>query len=148
MVLGDARLSLEREASRGEFQKFDVLVLDAFSSDAIPMHLLTREAFQVYIKHLRGPASVIAVHISNQTLDLGPVIAGIARDSGFHALRVNCLPPGHSRTPTGSCCRATPPRFPARSSATLGAVSRGTQPIFWTDDYCNLLRWCAGRIRG
>ena len=94
VVLGDARLSLEREASRGDFQKFDVLVLDAFSSDAIPMHLLTREAFQVYAKHLRGPGSVIAVHISNQTLDLRPVIAGIARDFGFHAVRVDLLPTG------------------------------------------------------
>src|SRR5436853_561559 len=91
VVLGDARLSLEREADRGDFQKFDVLVLDAFSSDAIPMHLLTREAFHIYAKHLRGPASVIAVHISNQTLDLGPVLAGIGRDFGFHALRV--IPP-------------------------------------------------------
>src|SRR4029077_18048736 len=88
VILGDARLSLEREASRGDFQKFDVLVLDAFSSDAIPMHLLTREAFSVYQEHLRGPASVIAVHISNQNLALRAVLAGVCREFGFHGLRV------------------------------------------------------------
>jgi len=141
VVLGDARLSLEREASRGDFQKFDVLVLDAFSSDAIPMHLLTREAFQVYAKHLRGPASVIAVHISNQTLDLRPVVAGIDRDFGFHAVRVDLLGAGPfsesdwillSRDSTSfsgeEIVRGSEP-FPAQ-----------TQPISWTDDYCNLFR--------
>jgi len=141
VVLGDARLSLEREASRGDFQKFDVLVLDAFSSDAIPMHLLTREAFQVYAKHLRGPGSVIAVHISNQTLDLRPVIAGIARDFGFHAVRVDLLAAGPfsqsdwillSRDSTAlsgqELLRGSEP-FPAE-----------TQAISWTDDYCNLLK--------
>jgi len=141
VVLGDARLSLELEASRGDFQKFDVLVLDAFSSDAIPMHLLTREAFQVYAKHLRGPGSVIAVHISNQTLDLRPVIAGIARDFGFHAVRVDLLAAGPfsqsdwillSRDSTAlsgqELLRGSEP-FPAE-----------TQAISWTDDYCNLLK--------
>ena len=57
------------------------------------MHLLTREAFQVYAQHLRAPASVIAVHISNQTLDLRPVLAGISRDFSLHAVRVDPLLP-------------------------------------------------------
>jgi len=69
VVLGDARISLEREAP----QNFDVIVLDAFSSDAIPVHLLTREAFAIYRRHLR-PAGTIAVHISNAYLDLRPVV--------------------------------------------------------------------------
>jgi hypothetical protein len=73
-VLGDARLSLESEASRHEFQQFDVLVLDAFGGDAIPVHLLTSEAMQLYLQHLRGPDSVIAVHISNRVVDLTPVL--------------------------------------------------------------------------
>jgi len=72
-VLGDARLSLEREPD----QHFDVLVLDAFNGDAIPVHLLTREAFDVYRRHLnRG--GVIAVHITNQHLDLRPIVQGAA----------------------------------------------------------------------
>ena len=146
VVLGDARLTLEREAKRGEFQNFDVLVLDAFSSDAIPMHLLTREAFQVYSKHLRGPASVIAVHISNQTLNLRPVLAGISRDFGFHALRVEPL------LPTGPFSQSDwilLSRDPAALSGP-GIIKHSeefpakTRPIFWTDDYCDLLsvmRW-------
>jgi hypothetical protein len=146
VVLGDARLTLEREASRGDFQNFDVLVLDAFSSDAIPMHLLTREAFQVYTKHLRGPASVIAVHISNQTLDLRPVLAGISRDFGFHALRVEPL------LPTGPFSQSDWILLSRDSAALSGAELLGhseafpakTRPISWTDDYCDLLhvmRW-------
>ena len=70
-------LLVDREALRSAQAEGDVMaanaaLVDAFSSDAIPMHLLTREAFAVYEEHLRGPGSVIAVHISNQTLDLRP----------------------------------------------------------------------------
>jgi len=77
IVLGDARLSLEAEASRNELQHFAVLVLDAFSADAIPVHLLTSEAMQVYLQHLRGADSVIAVHISNRAVDLAPVLRAL-----------------------------------------------------------------------
>jgi spermidine synthase len=79
VVLGDARVMMEHEAGRGEFQKLDVLALDAFSSDAIPVHLLTREAFDLYFKHLADDG-VLAVHISNRHLDLKPVVYGLARE--------------------------------------------------------------------
>lgn len=69
IVLGDARLQLERESP----QNFDVLVVDAFSGDSVPVHLLTREAFAVYFKHLK-PNGVLAVHITNAFLDLAPVV--------------------------------------------------------------------------
>lgn len=69
VVLGDARTMLEGEQS----QQFDILVLDAFNSDAVPMHLLTEEAFAIYQRHL-APGGVIAVHLSSDHLDLGPVI--------------------------------------------------------------------------
>ena len=75
---GDARLSLEREPP----QHFDLLVLDAFSSDAIPVHLLTKEAFEVYGRHL-NPNGIIAVHISNHYLDLEPVVINLARHFGY-----------------------------------------------------------------
>ncbi|MGA8234106.1 MAG: hypothetical protein WB795_21700 [Candidatus Acidiferrales bacterium] len=146
VVLGDARLALEQEAERGDLQRFDVLVLDAFSSDAIPMHLLTREAFGVYQEHLRGPESVIAVHISNQTLDLRPVLAGIGRDFGFQARRVDpllgngpfsqsdwILLSRDSASLAGSEIAQHSEPFPAQ-----------VQAILWTDDYCGLLhvlRW-------
>jgi hypothetical protein len=75
ILLGDARLTLEGEAS----QQFDVLAVDAFSSDAIPIHLLTREALATYFRHLT-PSGILAVHISNRYLDLAPVCALGARD--------------------------------------------------------------------
>ena len=78
VALGDARLSLENEPP----QNFDLLVLDAFSSDAIPVHLLTREAFEVYQRHL-NTNGVIAVHISNHYLDLEPVVVNLARHFGY-----------------------------------------------------------------
>jgi SAM-dependent methyltransferase len=73
VVLGDARLSLEREPP----QAFDLLALDAFSSDAIPTHLLTREAFATYLRHMK-PEGIIAVHISNYYLNLRPVVDSLA----------------------------------------------------------------------
>jgi len=146
VVSGDARLSLEREAQRGDFQKFDVLVLDAFSSDAIPMHLLTREAFSVYLQHLRGPASVIAVHISNQTLDLRPVLAGITVEFGFHAVRVfPLLPTGPFSQSDWLLLSRDPASLSGNEMARHSEPFPGNmRPIFWTDDYCDLLhviRW-------
>jgi SAM-dependent methyltransferase len=88
IVLGDARLSMERELAAGEAQHFDVLALDAFSSDAIPVHLLTREAFAIYLRHL-DPDGIIAVHISNRYLNLRPVVEGLARELGLGTVTVS-----------------------------------------------------------
>ena len=83
VVVGDARLSMEREAD----QAFDLLALDAFSSDAIPAHLLTAEAFDVYGRHLKE-GGVLAIHISNRFLDLEPVVANAAEKFGYHFVTV------------------------------------------------------------
>jgi SAM-dependent methyltransferase len=80
MVLGDARLALDRESP----QAFDVLVVDAFSGDAVPIHLLTREAFESYFRHLK-PDGVLAVHITNRFLDLRPVVRSAADSLGAQA---------------------------------------------------------------
>jgi hypothetical protein len=146
VVLGDARVSLEREAQRGELQKFDVLVLDAFSSDAIPMHLLTREAFGVYLQHLRSPHSVIAIHISNQTLNLRPVLAGIAQEFHLHAVRVYPLLPTGPFSQSDWVLLSSDPAPLSRPEIAQHAepFPGPTQPILWTDDYCGLLhviRW-------
>jgi spermidine synthase len=77
VLLGDARLTMERELTAGEPQRFDLLVLDAFSSDSPPAHLLTREAFRVYLGHM-NPDGIIAVNISNIYVDLQPVVDDIA----------------------------------------------------------------------
>jgi len=75
--LGDARLLLEREVATGNMQNFDVLVLDAFSGDAVPVHLLTKEAFESYWQQL-APGGIIAIHVSSRHINLMPVIEGLA----------------------------------------------------------------------
>lgn len=84
VVLGDARLAMSQEES----QQFDILVVDAFSGDAIPVHLLTREAFSLYWRHLK-PDGVLAVHISNLYLNLAPVVKLAADESGKPTWRVD-----------------------------------------------------------
>jgi len=79
--LGDARLTLEREAP----QHFDVLAIDAFSSDAIPVHLITTEAMSIYLRHMK-PDGVIAIHVTNRFLDLVPVVDALAKAHGLHAV--------------------------------------------------------------
>lgn len=83
-VLGDARLSLEHEPP----QEFDLLALDAFSSDAIPIHLLTREAVDLYLRHMKQDG-ILAVHITNRYLDLRPVIRGIMEQTGLFAVLID-----------------------------------------------------------
>jgi hypothetical protein len=79
VVMGDARLSMEAEAP----QQYDMLALDAFSSDAIPVHLLTRESFALYQRHLKTNG-IIVLHISNRYLNLEPVVVNLAREFGYH----------------------------------------------------------------
>jgi SAM-dependent methyltransferase len=82
-ILGDARLMLEREPD----QKLDVLLLDAFSGDAIPVHLLTKEAFAIYRRHMK-PDGIIVVHVTNRYLALAPVVEKLAADIGWKTTRV------------------------------------------------------------
>lgn len=88
VILGDARLSMESELAADTPQKFDLLALDAFSSDAIPVHLLTKEAFGVYLRHMK-PDGVIAVHISNRYLDLQPVVERLAAEHGMVVVTIS-----------------------------------------------------------
>jgi len=136
VALGDGRLSLEREAP----QAYDVIVVDAFSSDAIPTHLLTREAFGVYLRHLAGQG-VLAVHVTNRYLDLKPVVRGAARALSVDAEHVPSLDKG--------VLWASDWMLVARSRAVLDdeVVSAATLPrlrrageVLWTDDWSNLLR--------
>jgi hypothetical protein len=87
VVLGDGRLSLEQELKDSGSRQFDVLVMDAFSSDAIPVHLLTREAFGVYVQHLRSDG-LLAVQASNRHLLLPPLISRLGASVGLHSLQV------------------------------------------------------------
>ena len=83
-VLGDARLTMEREAP----QRYDLLAIDAFSSDSIPVHLITREAMAVYLKHIK-PDGVIAFHVTNRFLRLGPVVKRIAEEMGLRVTLID-----------------------------------------------------------
>lgn len=137
LVMGDARLSMEREAP----QNFDVLHLDAFSSDSVPVHLLTREAFQLYFRHLK-PDGILVLHISNRYLDLQPVTARAAEALGKHALMVE----DYGDEDAGY--------FGTDMVLVSNRKERFDQPLFmgckppktkasvalWTDDYSNLFR--------
>jgi spermidine synthase len=87
VVLGDARLSLEAELREGGSRGFDLLVLDAFTSDAIPVHLLTTQAFALYDQHL-AKRGVILVHVTNRHLDLSPLLFGHAARLGMRAVEI------------------------------------------------------------
>jgi len=140
-VIGDARLSLERELSRGGPRGYDVLAIDAFSSDSIPVHLITREAIELYARHL-APDGIIAVHISNRFLDLKPVLANIARATGL-AARLVSDSPQDDRTAS-----STDWVLLARDPAVLGdpQIASRAEPLdpvpgfsLWTDQFNNLL---------
>jgi SAM-dependent methyltransferase len=138
IVMGDGRLSLEREPN----QQFDVLVMDAFSGDSVPVHLLTREAFAIYFRHLK-PDGVLAVNISNRHLDFKPVVESAASDFGKIAL-VFEYEPEDDELLCYACSwalimdRSTRDRFPGlHSGKVLRADSRFRE---WTDDYSNMHR--------
>lgn len=139
VVIGDARLSMEREPP----QQFDVLVLDAFSGDAIPAHLLTKEAFDVYRRHLR-PQGVIAVHISNRYLDLYPVVRRAAEYSHMPLL---CFlvdrDISRHRFASQWCVMSNNHQFmdnPQVRSAARGQLGTYAMIPLWTDQYNNLFR--------
>jgi hypothetical protein len=145
VVVGDARLSLEREADSQQAQNFDVLVVDAFSGDAVPVHLLTREAIQIYLRHL-APGGAIAIHISNSALDLAPVLLGITRDTDLYGSLVYVGETSYeSLSSTWVLLSPDPSVLNTPVLRELGsALSVGRRPVKWTDDYTNvapLLRW-------
>jgi hypothetical protein len=138
VILGDARLSLEREPQ----QNFDVLIVDAFSGDAIPIHLLTREALQQYLRHITKGA-ILALHITNKYIDLIPVIQRLAEDAGMEAVAVNTA--GNPETGAEasewvllSASGETLVKPPLRGAGK--ALPRTPDVRMWTDDYSSLFR--------
>jgi hypothetical protein len=85
VVLGDARISMQLELENGGSNEFDVLIMDAFSGDAVPVHLLTEEAFDLYEKHL-SEDGILAAHISNEYLELSPLIRNAAQRLNMDAI--------------------------------------------------------------
>lgn len=138
VVLGDGRLSLEAETDR----QFDLLVLDAFSGDAIPTHLLTREAFEIYRGRL-APGGVIAVHISNMHVDLRPVVEGLAHDCDLQTLYFVAAPDvAHQKTGAHWVVATNDAELLADEEIRRAATTEKSQLVvdrLWTDDYSNLL---------
>ena len=144
VVLGDARRSLQEAPG----ERYDLLILDAFSSDAIPVHLLTREAFALYRERL-AEGGLIALHISNRNLDLAPVVAALLADAGLAGRIQTQAPPIEAQQAYRNAATSV---VIARSGADLGALAGDPrwQPMPasparpWTDDFSNLigaLRW-------
>ncbi|MCB1279752.1 fused MFS/spermidine synthase [Prosthecobacter sp.] len=136
IVTSDARLALDAEKS----QQFDVLLLDAFSGDSVPVHLLTKEAFAIYDRHMK-PDGIIAVHVTNSYLVLAPVIEKIAAQGGFKTTRIATEASGDDDstdyilvTRNEAFLKATPPELVGNEIELKHDVR------LWTDRYHNLLR--------
>jgi SAM-dependent methyltransferase len=145
VVLGDARISLARQQPG----QLDLLALDAFSSDAVPMHLLTREALQVYARAL-APGGILLVHISNRYLDLEPVLAEAARTQGWHAAVYDYNPDPAERAQNATISIWVAMTRDSEQLLALRILSReqahGWRPLVgrrgfsgWTDDYATIV---------
>ena len=136
IVLGDARLSLESEPN----QQFDVLVVDAFSGDAIPLHLLTSEAIALYLQHLK-PGGVIAFHLTNAYLDLAPVVQQLADAYKIHVAHIQ-ESESSGRFVSNWALLTHDQEFldsPYIREATSAIQTRAGDRL-WTDDFNNLLQ--------
>ena len=141
IALGDARVVLERELEEGNPQNFDVLAIDAFTSDAIPVHLLTAEASDIYWKHLQ-PDGILAIHISNRHLDLLPVVQALAERAGKWALVVTDIqqPMVYGSLTSIWVLLTDNQRFidnPVVQAASEEPPEQD-EPILWTDEYASL----------
>jgi len=139
VALGDARLNLEREPP----QHFDVLAVDAFSSDSIPVHLITREALGVYLRHVK-PGGIVAFHVSNRFLSLAPVVARLAQEHGVHATGVY-ESEGEDSSRTTSDWVLVSRDSAALTAKEIEALSPEPPEAredwrTWTDDYSNVVQ--------
>jgi hypothetical protein len=141
VILGDGRLSMEREPP----QQYDVIAVDAFSGDAIPMHLLTRESLAIYVRHLK-PDGVIAFQATNRFVDIAPVVERLAAEHGMTAVMITDYPP--SSDGVDYWLSSTDQILITRNQALLdherirsAAEKIPRRPGFpvWTDDFNNLL---------
>jgi hypothetical protein len=146
IVMGDGRLSMENEPP----QNFDILIMDAFSSDAVPVHLLTKEAFEIYQKHLK-PDGAILVNISNRYLDLRPVVENAATAFKFDCHTINSEDGGGDENDEGSwwlysstwMILSRNKEFMNRSALRHVSVpATGNEPKvpLWTDDYTSMFK--------
>ncbi|GMV80802.1 MAG: hypothetical protein AMXMBFR7_19860 [Planctomycetota bacterium] len=140
-VLGDARVMMEQELLEGRPQRLDALAVDAFTSDAIPMHLLTQECFDLYWKHLE-PDGVLAVHVSNRYLDLKPLVFTMAHARGFKCVYVDydqIDAPGADESSWMLVTRNRAFLDLEEIAVHASKLTEASKPLVWTDDYGSLL---------
>jgi len=136
-VIGDARVSMANEPP----QRYDVIVVDAFSGDAIPVHLITLEALEVYQRHL-APGGIVAFHVSNRHLDLKPVVAQIAARAGMTTVWISNEEDTKKDVWRSDWVLVTNNRAFLERADVVKASSKFTIPKslrLWTDDYNSLL---------
>ncbi len=147
IVLGDARVSLERALREGKPEKFDILAVDAFSSDSIPMHLLTRECMEIYHRHL-AEDGILAIHISNKHLDLEPLVRGLVAEIGYEAVLISNEDDEENGVDSSDWVLVTTNQEFLKDKEVEESIVQWTddskEPVVWTDDFSNLfelIRW-------
>ena len=132
---------MERQKAEGKLQRFDILAIDAFSSDSIPMHLLTRQCVELYREHLK-PDGLLCVHISNRFLDLSGVVAGIAEAVGCQCVFIDSEDSSENGTDDSTWAIVTTNeeflKTPEVAGAILSAKVSDRPKVIWTDDYGSL----------
>ena len=140
VVLGDARVQMQREFEQGRSHDFDVIAVDAFTSDAIPIHLMTAECADLYARRL-APGGVLLLHISNIVLNLEPVAEGLAQHLGWKSAYLVSSADSDTGESAAKWFVMTPNADFLESSG-LGRKSaprdQETPPITWTDDFASL----------
>lgn len=153
IVAGDARLALAAELQRGAPRQFDLLALDAFSSDAIPVHLLTAEAMEIYLAQLK-PDGVLALHLSNRFLDLRSVAVGLARQFGLDFVVIDDAPAPEAYWAISSrwCLLTRDKHLLAKwlpsDPAARQQLEASYHPVLWTDDHASLFTIMLPRSTG
>ena len=140
--VGDGRLTLAKEQKQGELGGYDLLILDAFSNDTIPVHLLTKEAFELYLSHLRDPDSVIVINASNKYVNLGPTLMRMARELHLASLLTISHPPRSEQFGYASewvLLTRDPKLFRTDAFRDIAIPFPQDPAPLWTDDYSNIL---------
>jgi spermidine synthase len=140
VVLGDARVQMERELAAGQRHDFDLIAVDAFSSDAIPLHLLTAECGDIYRERLR-PGGLLLLHISNVLLNLEPVARGLAQHLGWQAVTFQSgddVETGESSATWVLVTSNAEFLLQPGMAQEVSWTGKNGRPITWTDDFASL----------
>ena len=145
--LGDGRLQLQKEMDSGDSEPYDLIFIDAFSSDSIPIHLLTTECFELYLNRLK-PGGVLVAHITNRFIDLRPVILDQSRRNGLTPILVDYQSPdGRLNTRWVLMTKSSDFTNSEKVQSLKRDWAEGISPVHWSDDYSSvaaLLNWSVG----